>query len=179
MKNERLDTVAAVIRQVLRDKIDHEERWIQLHTIISNAIKKCAKGSGETVANKRIATAVQKELPEAKVYWDTNYGMRHVVIWGGTTGLEYNERFSALVAYDSKPVISVETFEESDRCHGSAARERSADLTQRLGSSWPEDVALSIIQYQDADKALKDVFHYENGHNSAYFSVRDHFSLPK
>jgi len=52
--------------------------------------------------NKRIATALQKKLGAAySVYWKTEYSWASVEVWNPEVGLDWSNRLSVMIAYDS------------------------------------------------------------------------------
>jgi hypothetical protein len=77
--------------------------------------------------NKRLATAVQKALPNHSVHWSTEYGTK-LYVWGA--GLAYDDRIS----------LSVQDPEGLYR-HASMVRpyDESAPYSERLspGAAWP------------------------------------------
>ena len=66
----------------------------------------CKKFEGKQFS-KRIETEIKKLLPDYTVYYESGY-MYHLVIWGN--GIDYNNRKSFMLGYDSNPVFSSSEF---------------------------------------------------------------------
>jgi hypothetical protein len=154
---------AQQIREYLQSQIDQENKGLYLHNEIVKALKPF---EGKPIS-KRIATALQKLHPDWTVFYDTNYGMFHLVIWGGDTGLICGNSFRALIGYERECIVSVDKskdsrgFEEFDCCHGSAAIERNALRQSTLDS--PDkiaDITQAINDYSDALANLEKMIDY-------------------
>jgi hypothetical protein len=112
-----------------------QERQCRTYKIFCAVRKAVAPFDGKPIT-KRIATAVEKALPEYTVYYERQYGMFHVIIWGN--GIEYGDRLSLLLGYESAPTFHIgepdkqhSGFEYYSCCYGSAEKER-IDQTQKL-----------------------------------------------
>jgi hypothetical protein len=137
------------VKALIQAQIDRENQSIYLH----NEIVKVLKNFEGKAISKRIATALQKIHPDWTVFYDTNYGMFHLSIWGGDTGLKYDSRYSALIGYESEPEVSIgeskysRGFEYFDCCNGSAAIERNIARQATIDNP---------VRIEDMVKALND-----------------------
>jgi hypothetical protein len=151
------------IREYLQSQIDNENKGIYFH----NEIIKAMRPFEGKPMSKRIATALQKLHPEWTIYYGNEYGQFHLSIWGGDTGLRYDNRFSALIGYDSEPIVSIDRskdsrgFEDCDCCHGSAGIERNAKRQATIDN--PEQITAitnAINDYSDALEKLENTITY-------------------
>ena len=154
---------ATVIRCLLKAK-DAELPYRHIHDELLKVLKKF-EGKKPT---KRIATALQKEHPSWTVYWEVEYGMYKVKVWGGDSGVEYNKRYNGLIAYESTPVVDSEKFDKRyDSCCGEAARKREEDLLKACADAAIVDevlqVALMVKAVQDAKKNILKKAREEHG----------------
>lgn len=81
---------------------------------------------------KRLATAVEKALPDRVVHYSTDFGMYHIKIWGD--GLKYGEGVDMLIGYNkygTNPTFSIEKAREYNRCF-TLNKERIKALKARL-----------------------------------------------
>jgi hypothetical protein len=74
---------------------------------------------------RRIATAVTKAFPDWTVYYDDNYSLFAIRVWGGSTGRDYNGAATFYLGYKSSPTFTLEHFKDTNAWAGSAARERN------------------------------------------------------
>jgi len=99
---------------------------------------------------KRMATVLEKALPECSVYYDTNYGMYHVNVSWGT---DEEKRF--LLGYHGTPIFTVEGFAEHNACHLTAATKRNEERATFLNKAWLTKVADCIEKANKATASLK------------------------
>ena len=123
MKDTKTKLLAAVSEQY-----DRESDGIALHNTVMEILETM---DGKKIT-KRIETAVKKALPDHTVFYNNDYGMFHLAIWGN--GIEYNDRENMCLGYaDSNRedvqngIIDSKMFHSDyDCCRGVAAQERNA-----------------------------------------------------
>jgi hypothetical protein len=149
----------------IKSQITAEQQGIFLHNEIAKALKPF---EGKQVS-KRIATALQKMHPGWTVFYDTDYGMFHLCIWGGDTDIKYDQRFRALIGYESEPIVSIgktsdsRGFEYFDCCHGSAAIERNSLRHAIIDNpAKVQSIVDAINNYGDALATLENTITYPN-----------------
>jgi hypothetical protein len=64
---------------------------------------------------KRIATKLEKKLNKFTVYFSKDYGTYKLIIWGN--GIDYNNRFTALIGYHSNNTVNYDSFIKYNQCH--------------------------------------------------------------
>lgn len=162
------------IREILEKHIKNEERNLLYH----NLIKEILTPMDGKAVSKRIATAIQKKLPNASIYWDTQHGMYRIWVWGGETELKYDDRMFFLIAYPKHPYVDAEKFEKFDGYHGRGAEERLRKLKSLLDGNWTEQVCQKIQEYIQAKNNLDAIL--EDGFvNPAYYDISRNAGLIK
>ncbi len=137
-------------------------------TALSEQIAEIVKPSEGKTISKRIATAIEKALPAHTVYWNTDYGMFHVSIWGN--GIEYNDRKRYLVGYHSGSgtTFSHARFLEHNACHLAAAIARNSRRDALLADKATlEATASAINRLNQARTDLAELTKYPNPDSSA------------
>lgn len=98
---------------------------------------------GKTIS-KRMASAVQKALPEYTIYYKSDYGMFHINVWGN--GISYNEMLSFLIGYETNTTFNFETFRDRfANCYLGAAKERNNKRKLWLSSEYSIQGAVDRI----------------------------------
>lgn len=112
------------IRNVVIDANVREERNHSFYLIVLDVVKAQA---GKKIT-KRLATAIEKALPDHTVHYARDvHGGRvfdtKVTIWGN--GIDYNRALR--FRFGSQDCVDVAVFEENNTCYGNAAAERIAE----------------------------------------------------
>ena len=127
--NRTKETIKAEIIDGIKADMAREGDGIQIHHAIAEVLKQY---DGKPIS-KRIATALQKNHPEWVIYFNDNFGMFHLDVWGKATGsfLDCGSKFSALIGYESDKTVKANMFDKRpdgscgfDGCHGYAAIDR-------------------------------------------------------
>jgi hypothetical protein len=104
---------------------------------------------------KRIATAVAQALPDWTVYYDTNYGMKHLKMWQHNMR---DDQISFLLGYDSGDgLFHYANFRtEYNACYYGAAQDRNAHRARNLkADEWQRQVVAAVNAINDATARLK------------------------
>ena len=95
--------------------IEESIRVKKMHlSFIAVVFDTCKEFEGKLIS-KRIATAVQKRLPDCSVSFSKIAGMSHIEIMG--KDIDYKNMFSALIGYDSCPIVDLEKIKDYNKCY--------------------------------------------------------------
>jgi hypothetical protein len=163
MSNEK--EVINLIEKAIEEYIADDQENVMIHNELLQIVK---KNEGKW-PSKRIATALQKALPEYVVYWENKYGMYHIQLW--LENYEHRKRF--LLGYQNPTtVLSVESFEDFDICHGSAAVERIEKSEEILKNGKVSEIAKTYLNYIKARKAFNEAIGENSLDNPAIYSIK-------
>ena len=117
---------------------------------------------------KRLATAVQKALPERTVHYSTIGSMVHLEIWGA--GTEHKNRSSFLLGYTDTSrfgpasTLNAHNYEiEHNARYYSAARERNAKRRALMADeTWCLKVALTINALNSERATYESLVEWDN-----------------
>ena len=103
------------IKERIKERIKVSQEHLRLVKIVFDV---CEKFEGKQIT-KRIATAMQKEVSDYTVSYDTTAGMFHLRIWSRNWKhiLNYDNRFSALLGYDTNTIVNMEKVRYYNQCH--------------------------------------------------------------
>ena len=144
------------VKEKTEERIEKKRESLVLIDLV---FKACEKHEGKKIT-KRIASDLGK-LPGMEnytVYYRHEFGMFHIIIWG--KGLKYDERFSALIGYDSEgSILSMEKVREYNQCHTlNAGRikqlEAGLEHIPRLVGEWNAGIRVLIGINKEAERYL-------------------------
>lgn len=112
--------------------------------------------------------------------WKIRFGtvcgsLIYLYIWGGDSGFTQQEPIRLFLGY-SKDVVSlnVETFEEQDRCYGSAAVERINSRNEVLANDdFLTKASEAIDVYKAAKVNLEQIMSECGSCNEAYYPIKE------
>jgi len=99
------------VNDAIQKRIESAELNFKLWKVVQSAL---LKFEGKTIS-KRIETEIKKLLPDNTIYYDNNYGMYHIVIWGN--GIKYDNRLSFLLGYANNPIVDGKKILDHNLCH--------------------------------------------------------------
>lgn len=148
-----MDTITTeMIRDIIYDNLKREMQGVNYHREVTEVLKKF-NGKKPT---KHIANDFQKLHPDYAVNWRVEYGMFHLEFWGGSTGRNYQDRYSMLIGYDTNPIVDVDKFQEFNASYGYAAEKRNQEREQLLNdSAWLNNTAEALNEFNKAHTFLK------------------------
>lgn len=117
----------ADLENVLTTAIADDAKSIEIHNQVRSVLEKFV---GKTI-NKRVETALAKATGWT-VYLD---GGNCLKVWGGTTGVEYTNRYLIYFRNSHAAEFDLEQFEHSDTCHGRSAIARNVRRAELLAST--------------------------------------------
>ena len=170
-----METLKKVIETIRKDQ-RRESEGIAIFDLMVETFKPF---EGKQIT-KRLATALQKVLPDDTIYFERQYGMYHIRIWGN--GTPYDQRRSFLLGYDTKPVYHEgeyhkkhSGFRDFSCCYGYAAIERNQQRETLLADEQRlQKIAKVINDYQAAKKALEGI---DNFTTPSWYSILKEFGL--
>lgn len=129
---------------------------------------------------KRLATALQKKLPDHTIYYEHLYGMYHIRIWGN--GTPYDQRAGFLLGYDNasayregKDHEQHSGFRDYSACYGWAAKDRNQQRETLLADKKRiAHLAKVISDYLSAKKALDEI---DNFTTPSWYSILKTFEI--
>lgn len=142
------------LADIIQNRISREQDGIDLHDKLAKVLRDSFDGKKLT---RRLVTKLKAVLPEHSViYWKELAGMYQIEVWRYGHFDSMDNRWNALVAYDSdKECYDAEIFEQRDLCHGSAAKKRQGERLALLNDcNALETIADSINHYNIALKKL-------------------------
>ena len=170
------------IKAIMQADIDREQIGIDIYNVILGCVRKM---EGQKIT-KRIATAVKEALPDYTVYYQHEYGMYNLLIWGKT--ITYEKRMSLLLGYDEsnccdKPnTLRAGKREEShsgfayySTCYGEAAEERNKKRRAIIASDKKLEKIASIV---DTLKKSHAAFWALDDEIEGIYAIQKAFSLP-
>lgn len=132
------------LRDLILDKIEPGE--------IPDAVSKILKKFDGKRISKRMATAVEKAMPECKIYWRYEYGMYHLNVTHGC------DEYRFLIGYDStKMHFDHKQWRDQFACCYLGAREKRNEKRVRLASknAWLENAAKLSSEYSYAKEEFR------------------------
>lgn len=102
------------VLEEVNSRIKRMERDLYLVDTLQEVVK---KHDGRKIT-RRIETDLKKlpGMEKLTIYYTKEHGMYRIIIWGD--GIEYDDRFSSLLGYDSEGgVLSLEKWREKNQCH--------------------------------------------------------------
>tara|TARA_R100000655_G_scaffold101434_2_gene146567 strand:+ start:61 stop:648 length:588 start_codon:yes stop_codon:yes gene_type:complete len=163
---------SADLAGIIQNQISREQDGIDLHDKLAKVLRDSFNGKKLT---RRLVTKFKALLPENSViYWKELAGMYSIEVWRYGCFDSMNNRWNALVAYDSdKKCYDAKIFEERDLCHGSAAKKRQETRLALLNDCDAlETIAGNINQYNIALKNLNTAM-------SGPFDMPDYYDFRK
>jgi hypothetical protein len=113
--------------------------------------------------NKRIEIALKVALPDNAIYYDNNYGMFHVRIWGN--GIDYNDSKSYLLGYADNPILDMVKVLEHNQCweleEGRANKKMSITL---------EDIENQVKVWNEGLTKMQSVYNWAGQYGINYMS---------
>jgi len=134
-----------------KNLIEDEEKNISIFDAVSKALENF---DGKKIT-RRMETAVKNALSDYTVYYEKEYGMYRLFIWG--KDIDYNRRLSVLLGYD-------ETFcyykfkNEHNTCYTEGAPKRLAEAKSFIANPEKIDrIAETIIAYKKSQEEIRRV----------------------
>ena len=119
-------TTLKQIKEIITNDIEIENKGIELYETILNELKPL---EGKTIT-KKIATQIEKALPDYRIIYKSDYGMFQIDIFNTNT----NQTYNFLLGYHTNPIVLIGNpgFESFNTCYGNAARERNEQREKLL-----------------------------------------------
>ena len=119
--------------EILSADLAREQENNRIHKAIRKVLD---KWDGKKI-NRRIVEQIKKEAfpgdENVIVHYSDEYGQLYIRIWGGSTGVHYDNRMSFFIGYWNNhgdprclQAYKAEAFEDTDGCNGKWAEERNA-----------------------------------------------------
>ena len=157
-----MSTVRKLIQKIevaIRDEYNSEAKRIAIHDAIASLIKERWEGKKIT---KLFATALSARLGH-QAYLTSTVGMAQIEVWGaGSPFPLFGDRVSFYLGSDRHGgMANLETFEQTDKCHGKAAKDRQNRRLEILRNPLMiEELALAGAQYQAASSRIKSLLEF-------------------
>lgn len=163
------------IRKTIEDNIKREQRGTAIFDVMVETFKPF---EGKPIT-KRLATALEKAMPNHTIYYEKEFGMFHIRIWGN--GIEYKDRLSFLIGYDSNPYYTEGKYETGNAsncgtgfrahscCYGEAAKDRIKQAKAFLNNGPAMEKLYSTIRDYIAAKTALDKIDYAS--TPCYYSI--------
>lgn len=164
-----------IIRKAIQDNINRETIGTAIFDIMVETFKPF---EGKPIS-KRLATALQKAMPEHTIHYEKEFGMYHIKIWG--CGIHYNDRMSFLIGYETSPYYSEGSYDSTSAsncgtgfqshscCYGAAAKERIKQAKAFLRNTTALSILSDTINHYTAAKAALDKIDYAS--TPCYYSI--------
>jgi hypothetical protein len=160
----------SIIKEALSDDYQRDAKSLALLDTLAAALKPF---DGKPVS-KRLATAVQKAMPEAQVYYRHEYGMFHISIWGTVQGekVEFEKRREFLLGHErdgKAPVFTLGSLDASENgtfygyntWAGSGAVRRMDQIRNQFANERQLEALASALEAKEkADATIKAIFEY-------------------
>lgn len=98
-------------KETIKETIEADIAREQIGIDLFNQLVEIFKPFEGKKISKRLATAIEKALPDYTVSYSTDYGHYSIRIWGN--GIDFNERYDFLIGYESNPYYNEGPHEES------------------------------------------------------------------
>lgn len=154
-------------KETIKEAIEVDIAREQIGIELFNQLVEIFKPFEGKKISRRLATAIEKALPEHTVSYNTDYGHYNIRIWGN--GIDFNERYDFLIGYDNNPYYREGTHEENHSgfrdfsgYYGFHAEERNKKRKEYLeNDSDLSYISEAIEDYKEAVGKLNSISNFD------------------